>query len=137
VNTYGPLGVGDDIEAMMDAIDDLRIWMSPGRTAHSMFNARDSRLGKKLSGDLDAPGRRVDIALSKGGHTGGVIEVPTLYCALAGALHYGQVLKIDFRHCAAPKCGTLFIARRPDHMLCSNACRRAISTLRKKARKSS
>jgi hypothetical protein len=134
-NTYGPLGVGDDIEELMDAIDDLRIWMSPGLAAHSMLNARDERLGKKLGGDLDAPLRRVDIAISTGGLDGGVIEKPNLYTALATALHYGKVLKIEFRQCAAPRCGALFVATRPDHHLCSNACRRAISTLRKKKAK--
>jgi hypothetical protein len=149
LNTHGPLGgrvwVRDDggnrtewkldgIEEMMDAIDDLRIWMSPGLTAHSMFNARDARLGKKLSGDLDAPLRRVDIAISRGGYAGGVNEAPNLYSVLAQTLHYSQVLGIEYRQCAAPKCGTLFIAKRSDHYLCSVACRRAISTLRKKAK---
>jgi len=150
VNKYGPLGGQvwhrdddgnrtewklDGVEEMMDAIDDLRIWMSPGLAAHSMFNARDERLGRKLAGDLDAPLRRVDSYISMGGPVGGVIEKPNLYSALATALHYSQVLKIEFRPCAAPKCGTLFIATRADHHLCSNACRRAISTLRKKPKR--
>jgi hypothetical protein len=145
LNTYGPLGGDDDgnrtewkldhIEEMMDAIDDLRIWASPGLAMNSTIDAHDERLGKNLSGDLEAPLRRVDRCISMGGLDGGVIEKPSLYSALATALHYSKVLKIEFRQCAAPRCGTLFIATRADHRLCSNACRRAIATLRKQAKR--
>jgi hypothetical protein len=134
VNTYGPLGgnvrgdlaIGDDIEEMMDAIDDLRIWMSPGLSADSVSVVPDQRLARRLD-SFEKSVRHVDIWMSMGDFIGGVLSSPNLYSALAMGLHYSQVLNITYHQCAAPRCGALFLAKRSHANTCSPNCRRALS----------
>ncbi len=130
VHAHGPLGMGNEIETMMIAVDDLRAWA----LGHDTFQVgrRDRRLMQRW-GTRESQ-KRISDAITQCSFKPGVVEAPDLFCALAYGVHTCRERGIEFRVCAAPGCTAAFVANR-NKVMCSGPCRERAKYHRRKAKK--